>query len=140
MSTKTRATLECRLVVVVVVVVVDASHQKECLRQQSPMNCARKPSMAKNSSPSRAPKNDAQLQTTWRSAKHASEPPKTPSHRHMTASKNNVQIFKCETARGHPSRPSRRKKNSNSFKSLRKLTHAVTARHKLVEIIPNFQV
>ena len=34
------------------------------------------PSMAKNSSPSRAPKNGAQLQTTWRSAKNASKPPK----------------------------------------------------------------
>ena len=98
-----------RLSVDFVVVVVDGSHQKECLRQQSPMNCAREPSMAKNSSPSRAPKNGAQLQTTWRSAKHASKPPKTPSHRHMTASKNNVQIFKCETAGRHPSRPSRRK-------------------------------
>ena len=38
--------------------------------------------------------------TTRRSAKNASESPKTPSHRHMTASENNVQIFKCEDARG----------------------------------------
>ena len=52
--------------------------------------------MAKNSSPSRAPKTGAQLQTTWRNAKNASKPPKTPSHRHMTANRNNVQIFKCE--------------------------------------------
>ena len=37
--------------------------------------------------------------TTRRSAKNASEPPKTPSHRHMTASENNVQIFKCELRR-----------------------------------------
>ena len=56
------------------------------------------PSMAINSSPSRVPKNGAQLQTTWRSAKNASEPPKPPSHRHMTAS--NIQIFRVRTARG----------------------------------------
>ena len=37
--------------------------------------------------------------TARRSAKNASEPPKTPSHRHMTARKNNVQIFKCELRR-----------------------------------------
>ena len=37
--------------------------------------------------------------TTRRSPKNASEPPKTPSHRHMTASRNNVQIFKCELRR-----------------------------------------
>ena len=56
--------------------------------------------MAKNSSPSRASKNSAQLQTTWRSTKNASEPSKNPSQRHMTASKNIVQIFKCELRRG----------------------------------------
>ena len=55
--------------------------------------------MAKNSSLSRAPKNGAQLQTTWRSVKNASEPQKTPSHRHMTACRNNVQILKCELRR-----------------------------------------
>ena len=37
--------------------------------------------------------------TTRRSAKNASEPPKTPSHRYLTASKNNVRIFKCELRR-----------------------------------------
>ena len=37
------------------------------------------PSMTKNSSPSRAPKNGAQLQTTWRSAKNAEKPTKNPS-------------------------------------------------------------
>ena len=57
------------------------------------------PSMAKNSSPSRAPKNGAQTQTTWKSAKNASEPPKPTSHRHVTACRNNVQIFKCELRR-----------------------------------------
>ena len=36
------------------------------------------PSMAKNSSPSRAPKTGAQLQTTWRSAKNDLKKPKTP--------------------------------------------------------------
>ena len=58
------------------------------------------PSMAKNSSPSRAPKNWRSTPGhSRRSAKNASEPPKNPSHRHMTASKNNVQIFKCELRR-----------------------------------------
>ena len=33
--------------------------------------------MAKNSSPSRAPKNGAQLQTTWRSPKNVEKPQKT---------------------------------------------------------------
>ena len=37
------------------------------------------PPTTKNSSSSRAPKNGAQLQTTWRSAKNADKPPKTPS-------------------------------------------------------------
>ena len=41
-------------------------------------------SMAKNSSPSRAPKTGAQLQTTWRSAKNAEKPTKSPSHRHSS--------------------------------------------------------
>ena len=62
------------------------------------------PSMARNSSPSRAPKTGAQLRTTWRSAKNASEPPKPTSHRHTTARRNDVQIFKCELrreVRGH---------------------------------------
>ena len=35
--------------------------------------------MAKNSSPSRAPKTGAQLQTTWRSAKNGLKKPKNPS-------------------------------------------------------------
>ena len=37
------------------------------------------PSMTKNSSPSRAPKTGAQLQTTWRSAKNGKKRPKKPS-------------------------------------------------------------
>ena len=45
---------------VVVVDVSDATMEEQCLCQQSPMNCAREPSMAKNSSPSRAPKTGAQ--------------------------------------------------------------------------------
>ena len=39
---------------------------------------AREPSMAKNSSPSRAPKTGAQLQTTWKSAKNGLIRPKNP--------------------------------------------------------------
>ena len=62
-------------------------------------NCAREPSMAKNSSPSRARETGAQLQTTWRSAKKSSEPPKPTSRRHLTACRNNVQIFRCELRR-----------------------------------------
>ncbi len=82
----------------VVVAVSDTTMREQCLCQQRPMNCAKEPSMAKNSSPSRAPKSGAQLPDN-RSAKNAAEPPKTPSHRHTTASKNNVQIFKCELRR-----------------------------------------
>ena len=81
------------------------------------------PSMAKNSSPSRAPKTGAQLQTTWRSAKNASRPPKSPSHRHMTASGNNVQIFKCELRR--EAGTTNTMKYVKFFQKQRRLTHAV---------------
>ena len=53
---------DCITVVVVVVIVVsEATMREQCLCQQRPINCAREPSMAKNSSPSRAPKTGAQL-------------------------------------------------------------------------------
>ena len=42
-----------------------------CISTSPQSNWQGEPSMAKNSSPSRAPKNGAQLQTTWRSAKNA---------------------------------------------------------------------
>ena len=44
------------------------------------------PSMTKNSSPSRAPKTGAQLQTTWRSAKNGKKSLKSP-HRRQTQEK-----------------------------------------------------
>ena len=46
--------------------------------------------MAKNSSPSRAPKTGAQLQTTWRSAKHAAFHGEKP-HRHRLKKLSRVQ-------------------------------------------------
>ena len=53
--------------------------------------------MAKNSSPSRAPKTDAQIQTTWKSAKHAEKPSKkTHPHRH---SRHTVRILSMNCAR-----------------------------------------
>ena len=70
-----------------------------CMSTSPQSNWQGEPSMAKNSSPSRVPKTGAQLQTIWRSAKNVKEPPKKPSHRHMTANRNNVQIFKCELRR-----------------------------------------
>ena len=57
--------------VVVVVVVSETAESRKCLSTKSCANWHGEPSMAKNSSPSRAPKTGAQLQTTWSSAKNA---------------------------------------------------------------------
>ena len=46
---------------IIVVVGSEATMREQCLCHQRPMNCAREPSMAKNSSPSGAPKTGAQL-------------------------------------------------------------------------------
>ena len=63
---------------------------------------------------------------------------KTPSHRHVAASKNNVQIFKCEL-RGESG-------TTNTMKTCEILPKATQTDERgdcqilLVEIIPNFQV
>ena len=44
-------------------------------------------------------KTGAQLRDNPEERENASKPPKSPSLRHMTASGNNVQIFKCELRR-----------------------------------------
>ena len=83
-----------------VVVVSDATMREQCSCQQRPMNCAREQSMAKNSSPSRAPKTGSTPGQAGGAQKNASEPPKTPSHRHVTD-------FQVRTVQGSPSPPSR---------------------------------
>ena len=54
------------------------------------------PSMAKKSSPSRAPKTGDQLRDNPEEREKCVKTAENHSHRHMTASRNNVQIFKCE--------------------------------------------
>ena len=54
----------------------------------------------KNSSSSRAQKTGAQLRDNRKSAKNDAKCVEKPiHHRHMTASRNNVNIFKCELRR-----------------------------------------
>ena len=55
--------------------------------------------MAKNSSPSRAPKTGAQLRDNPEEREKCVKAAEKPSHRHMTACRNNVQIFNCELSR-----------------------------------------
>ena len=51
--------------------------ESQCSCQQATTeSIVQEPSMTKNSSPSRAPKTGAQLQTSWRSAKNAEKPSK----------------------------------------------------------------
>ena len=71
--------------------------------------------MAKNSSPSRAPKTGAQLrddpeerEKMAKKAKNPVKPPGRHKHRHMTASRNNVQISSANCAWSSET-PSRRK-------------------------------
>ena len=112
----------------VVVVVATRADARKCLCQQSPvligMGSPRWQRTLRHRGVEKLALNSS---TTRRSAKNASEPPKTPSHRHMTASKNNVQIFKCELRRksGQPTRG----KYVKFFQKQRRLTHAVTARY-----------
>ena len=68
----------CVVVVVVVVVVSDATMREQCLCQQSPVNCAREPSMTKHSSPSRAPKTRAPLQDNPEEREKCGESAKSP--------------------------------------------------------------
>ena len=81
------------------------------------------PSMAKNSSPSRAPKNGAQLQENPEEREKRPKRPKPPSSR-LAAIKLMMKYcpdFQCEPARGSPRTPSRRK--YEILPKPRRLTH-----------------
>ena len=87
-------------------------------------NCAREPPMAKNSSPSRAPKNGRS--TPRRSAKNPSQPP-NPTALSQRAEKLS-RLSKCELRRHL--RVHHQEEKLKFFQKLRKLTHAVTARYR----------
>ena len=91
------------------------------------------PSMAKNSSPSRTPKNGAQLHGGARkmphfTAKKKHQPPSRHEHRHTAR-----RIMSRFPVRTCGCRPSRTK--YEILPKARKLTHEVSARYKLEEII-----
>ena len=112
----------------VVVVVSETTEAMQCQRQQSPVQIGMgSPRWQRTLRDRGLQKLELNSGTTRRSATNASKPPKTPSYRHMTASKNNVQIFKCELRR--EVRVHRHDENMKFFQKQWRLTHAVTARY-----------
>ena len=78
---KTKGTLAGKrlvfLLLLLLLLLFDAGWERSHVYVETTLRLiGREPSTAKNSSPSRAPKTGAQLQTTWRSAKNAQKPPK----------------------------------------------------------------
>ena len=95
------------LFLVVVVVVSETTEARQCVYPQSPVLIGMgSPRWQRTLQHRGLQKLALNSGTTRRSVKNASVPPKNPSHSHMTASRSNVQIFKCEL-REEPGQPTR---------------------------------